>query len=185
MTWAARSWLGAPTNPMVSTLSLKAARLARVSCSALYPQTVLSKPGRRTETSKRPLTTTQHNNDIESLRHELLGMISGQANDISALRSSNAQLKSSNDELISKVSGLTSSNSTLTSSNAELTSKVDGLTSSNVNLLDNVREMSSTLQSVSGQFSARWCHSLNLLFSAAYKNTPCSKPPHGPRRRSI
>ena len=174
MTWAARSWLEAPTNPMVSTLSLKAARLARASCSAPYPQTVLSKPGRRTEISTRPLTTT-HNNDIESLRRELLGMISGQANDISALRSSNAQLKSSNDELISsnagliskvngltssndelisKVSGLTSSNSTLTSSNAELTSKVDGLTSSNANLLDKVRDMSSTLQSVSGQFSA-------------------------------
>jgi hypothetical protein len=66
------------------------------------------------ETSPHPLTTTPHNDNIESHRKEFLGMISGQANDISALRSSNAELKSSNYELISKVSELTSSNTDLT-----------------------------------------------------------------------
>jgi hypothetical protein len=35
-----------------------------------------------------------HNDNIESLRKEFLGMTSGQADDISTLRSSNAKLKS-------------------------------------------------------------------------------------------
>ncbi|KIM73125.1 hypothetical protein PILCRDRAFT_733296 [Piloderma croceum F 1598] len=65
---------------------------------------VPSKPGcPNTDASPLPLTAAPHINTIESLRQELLGKISGQADDIRKLKSSNAGL-------ISKVNGLSSSN---------------------------------------------------------------------------
>jgi hypothetical protein len=108
-----------------------------------------------------------HNNTIESL----LGKISGQADNIRKLKSSDAGL-------ISKVNGLTSSNAELTLSNADLLDIVRKLAESN-------NDMSSTLRSVSQRFSASCRSLLSSFFSAAYQNTPRSKPPHGPRRHSI
>ena len=155
-----------------------------------YPQTVPSKPGcPNTDASPLPLTAAPHINTIESLRQELLGKISGQADDIRKLKSSNAGLKSSNTGLILKVNGLTSSNTGLilkvnglTSSNAGLILKVNELTSSNAeltlsnaDLLDKVHklaesnnDMSGTLRSVSRRFLVSCCSSLSPFFSAAY-----------------
>jgi len=72
-----------------------------------------SKPqgaGRCSDVSPISLATGPHNSAMESLRKELLKKIDGQANDIKALRSSNAELITSNAELWKKVNTLTSSN---------------------------------------------------------------------------
>jgi hypothetical protein len=139
-----------------------------MSYSVCYPQTVPLKPQEICHTDTRPLpfTADPHNGTIASLRHELLGKIDGQANDILKLKSlnaqlilSNAQLKSSDTKLMSLNTELILSNAKLISSNTELTSKVTELTLSNAELLKNVHqlvasygEMSSTLQCVSCGF---------------------------------
>jgi hypothetical protein len=141
-----------------------------------YPQTVPSKPGcPNTDASPLPLTAAPHINTIESLRQELLGKISGQADDIRKLKSSNAGLKSSNTGLILKVNGLTSSNTGLILKVNELTSSNAELTLSNADLLDKVHklaesnnDMSGTLRSVSRRFLVLCCSSLSPFFSAAY-----------------
>jgi len=106
---------------------------------------VPSKPqgiGRRTDSSPLPLAAAPHDNTIESLRQELMGMIQGQANDIRTLKS--------------KVNGLTSSNAEFTSSNAKLTSSNAELLEKVQKLAESTKDMSSTLQS-----HTRTLHALN------------------------
>jgi len=121
----------------------------------------------RTDTNPLPFATPAHDNAIDLLRHELMGKINGQSNDIRALASkvdgltfsnaklisTNAELKPSNARLTSSNAELKTSNPQLTSSIAELTSKVTGLTLSNADLLEKAdkfavsnSDMSSTLQ---------------------------------------